>query len=307
MKTYYSSVGLGVLCKLIGKTRQAYYKTRNKKEAQLFEASIIVELVRRERDIAKRVGARRLLLILEDELLAHNIKLGRQKFIEILRENGLLVKRRKRKPKLTDSRHKLPHYPNKARNLGIKCSEQLWVSDITYIKVRDVFCYLILITDAYSRKVMGYNFARRMDTAFCLVSLNQALEARSYSDRELMHHTDRGTQYCSFDYTDKLKLSKIIISMTERGDPLENPLAERMNRTFKDVFGLDENFGTFQKAQQQIDKSVAYYNSRLPHSSVDYLTPQDAHHRQGHLKKHWTYYWREAQDESVQINAYTPI
>lgn len=307
MKSYYSSVGLGLLCELIGKTRQAFYKTRNKKERQLFDASIIVRLVIRERETAKRVGARRLLLILEFELLSHNIKLGRQKFIEVLRENDLLIKRRKRKPKLTDSRHKLPLYPNKARNLSINCSEQLWVSDITYIKVRDVFCYLILITDAYSRKVMGYNFSRRMDTAFCLESLNQALDLRSYPERELMHHTDRGTQYCSFDYTDKLKLSKIIISMTEHGDPLENPLAERMNRTFKDVFGLDENFGTYQKAQQQIDKSVAYYNTRLPHSSIDYLTPQEAHDRQGYLKKHWTYYWRAAQDESVEINAYTPI
>ena len=307
MKSYYSSVGMGVLCELVGKTRQAFYKSRSKKERLLFDASIIIGLVIRERQTAKRVGTRRLLLILEVELLTHNIKIGRQRFNEILRDNDLLIKRRKRKPKLTDSRHKLPLFANKARSLSINCSEQLWVSDITYIKVRDVFCYLILITDAYSRKVMGYNFARTMDTAFCLEALDQALELRSYPERELMHHTDRGTQYCSFDYTDKLKLSNIIISMTERGDPLENPLAERMNRTFKDVFGLDENFGTYQKAQQQIDKSVAYYNTRLPHSSIDYLTPQDAHHRRGHLKKHWTYYWRAVQDESVEINAYTPI
>jgi putative transposase len=196
-----------------------------------------------------------LLAILREELLSHGISVGNQKFLDILRANDLLVNRKSRKPKLTDSRHKLPTYPNKSRNLQIDKSELLFVSDITYIKVFDSFCYLFLITDAYSRKVMGYNFSRRMTAKCCVVALERALKSRSYPERKLIHHSDRGSQYCAKEYVDVLNGNSIVregdpitISMTENGDPLENPLAERMNRTFKDTFGLDENFPTYEKA-----------------------------------------------------------
>jgi putative transposase len=306
MKAYYKRVGLGVLCGLVGKTRQAFYDKRDRKEKEQFDAWIIVSLVQRERKTAKRVGAKKLLKILREELLSHEIDIGNQRFIDVLRANDLLVKRRKRKPKLTDSRHKLPLFPNKAKNLHIDKSEILWVSDITYIKVFDEFSYLILITDAYSRKVVGYNFARNMTASFCAEALNMAIANRSYPDRKLMHHTDRGSQYCSKEYTDILKSKYIVISMTENGDPLENPLAERMNRTFKDVFGMDENFRNFEVAKKQTDLVIEYYNERLPHSSVDMLTPSKAHHKTGKLKKHWVWYWRESQNPKLEDNFYTP-
>lgn len=306
MKAYYKHIGLATLCGLIGKTRQAFYDVKERKEQAKFDASIIVDLVKRERKVAKRVGAKRLLMILREELLSHNIQIGTQRFIDILRENDLLVKQRKRKPKLTDSRHRLPVYPNKARNLHIDKSELLWVSDITYIKVFDRFCYLILITDAYSRKVVGYNFARNMTAKFCVEALKDALEKRSHPERNLIHHSDRGSQYCSAEYTDELKESSIQISMTENGDPLENPLAERMNRTFKDVFGLDKNFSTFAKAKEQVDEAIKYYNDRLPHTSIDLLTPSQAHHEEGKLKKHWKWYWRENHVPQLEDNFYTP-
>ncbi len=306
MKAYYRSIGLETLCKLVGKTRQAFYDKKQRKEQEKIDVSIIVELVMRERRIAKRLGARKLLLILRLELLNHGISIGNQKFVDILRANDLLVRRKSRKPKLTDSRHKLPTYPNKASNLHIDKSELLFVSDITYIKVFDSFCYLFLITDAYSRKVMGYNFSRRMTAQCCLVALNQAIENRSYPDRKLIHHSDRGSQYCAADYVKILIGNFIVISMTENGDPLENPLAERMNRTFKDVFGLDENFPTFDKAKTQVDLAIKYYNERLPHSSVDLLTPSQAHHKTGKLKKHWKWYWRHKQIPKPPDNFYTP-
>lgn len=306
MKAYYKGIGLEVLCSLVGKTRQAFYDKMHRKEKEKFDASIIVSLVQRERKVAKRVGAKKLLKILREELLDHGIAIGNQRFIDVLRANDLLVKHRSRKPKLTDSRHKLPVFPNKARNLYIDKSETLWVSDITYIKVFDKFCYLILITDAYSRKVVGYNFARNMTAKFCVEALNRALENRSYPDRKLMHHTDRGSQYCSKEYTDVLKSESIVISMTENGDPLENPLAERMNRTFKDVFGLDENFPTFDKANKQVNLAIKYYNDRLPHSSIDMLTPNQAHHKVGQLEKHWKWYWRENHIPQLEDNFYTP-
>ena len=306
MKAYYKHIGLKVLCGLVGKTRQAFYDKNNREEQARFDASIIVTLVERERAVAKRIGARRLLRILKEELLEHGISIGLQGFLDVLRANDLLVKKRRRKPKLTDSRHKLPVFPNIARNLHIDRSEVLWVSDITYIKVFDRFCYLILITDAYSRKVVGYNFARNMTAKFCCKALKDALNRRSYPDRELIHHSDRGSQYCSKEYTNILKRENITISMTENGDPLENPLAERMNRTFKDVFGLDENFLTFKKAATQVDQAIEYYNDRLPHTSIDLLTPNQAHHKTGALKKHWKWYWKERQVPKLEDNFYTP-
>jgi len=306
MKAFYKHKGLELLCGLVGKSRRAFYDSRDRKEQAKIDASIIVTLVQREREVAKRVGGKKLLHILREELFCHGISLGNQKFLDILRANDLLVKRKSRKPKLTDSRHRLPTYPNIVRNLQIDKSELLFVSDITYIKVFDNFCYLFLITDAYSRKVVGHNFSRRMTAQCCVVALNQALENRSYPKRETIHHSDRGSQYCSAEYVKVLNGNCIKISMTENGDPLENPLAERMNRTFKDTFGLDENFPTFIKAKTQVDLAVKYYNERLPHSSVDMLTPNEAHHKTGRLKKHWKWYWREKQIPKLPDNFYTP-
>lgn len=306
MKAYYKHVGLATLCGLVGKTRQAFYDADQRKEREIFDTSIIVALVKRERKIAKRVGGKRLLLILKENLLMHGIKIGNQKFMDILRANDLLVKRRKRKPKLTDSRHKLPLFLNKARNLQIDRSEMLWYSDITYVKVFDRFCYLILITDAYSRKIVGYNFARNMTAEFCTTALKEALKERRSPQRKLMHHSDRGSQYCSARYTSTLLNASVEISMTENGDPLENPLAERMNRTLKDVFGLDQNFSTFERARKQVELSVQYYNDRLPHSSINMLTPNQGHHKIGKLKKHWKWYWKESQIPQLEDNFYTP-
>ena len=306
MKAYYKGVGLEVLCSLVGYTRQAYYKRQAQIEKEKFEASIIVDLVLEERKIAKRVGSKKLYLILKSELGRHGIRIGKDKFHEVLRANDLLVKTKRRRPKTTDSRHKLRVYPNKARNLRIDRSELLWVSDITYIRVGDRWHYLMLITDSYSRKVVGHHFSRRMDTQLCVMALEKALGNRSYPERSLMHHSDRGSQYCSEKYTNMLRLAKIIISMTQKGDPLENPLAERMNRVFKDTFGLDETFNSFHHAQHVINQAVEYYNGRLPHSSIDLLTPTQAHHRVGRLNKHWKWYWREKQILPLEDNFYTP-
>lgn len=186
MKSYYKATGLGVLCGLVGKTRQAYYEYSWRIEKAQFEDAIIVDLVKRERRIAKRVGAKRLHLILKIELESHGILIGRDKFLEVLRVNDLLVKKRRKHANTTMSRHHLRKYPNLAKDLEIDRAEQLWVSDITYLRVEGKHCYLILITDAYSRKVMGYNFGRSMDTAFCLEALRSALINRAFSQRQLM-------------------------------------------------------------------------------------------------------------------------
>ena len=296
MRAYYKDTGLGVLCGLIGKTRQAFYEQTWRADKARFEDAIIVDLVNRERKIARRIGGRKLYLILQLDLERHRIKIGRDKFFEVLRANELLVKRRKQRVQTTMSRHRLRKYPNQVKALQIDRSEQLWVSDITYLSVAGGHGYLILITDAYSRKVVGYNFGKRMDTAFCLVALEQALVHRRYLERQLMHHSDRGVQYCSKAYVARLEQANISISMTEQGDPLENPLAERMNGIFKDNFAMDRDFSTFEDTQKQVQQAIQYYNERLPHSSLDMMTPDQAYDRIGNLKKHWKWYWKEKQE-----------
>ena len=269
------------------KSRQAYYGYSNRKEREILEDSIIVDLVRQERQIAKRVGSKRLHLILKPDLERHDIKIGRDLFHEVLRSNDLLVTKRKNRQRTTNSRHSLPKYPNISKEITVTKAEQLWVSDITYIRVDKGFCYLILITDAYSRKVVGYNFSRNMTAAFCVEALKMALSKRQFPGRLLTHHSDRGIQYCSALYVGALAAEGIKISMTEHGDPLENALAERMNGIFKDNFDLGQNFSDFDTARVCIDEAVNYYNNKLPHSSCNMKTPAQAHSMEGVLKKHW--------------------
>jgi transposase InsO family protein len=287
MKAYYKTVGLAVLCGMFGKTRQAYYEQKWHKEKLLFEDAIIVDLVKKERLVARRIGGKTLYLILKPELEARQIRIGRDRFYAALRDNDLLIKRRRKRTVTTMSRHRLPKYPNLAKEQVVDKAEQLWVSDITYIRVGEGFCYLILITDAYSHKIVGYNFGTSMDTAFCMEALQMALSGRQYPKRKLMHHSDRGLQYCSVAYTGKLKKEKIVISMTENGDPLENAIAERINGILKDSFEMDRTFSSFEEAEQFIEEAIDYYNNRRPHLSCDKMTPNEAHTHTGKLKRHW--------------------
>lgn len=295
MKSYYRAVGLAALCGLFGKSRQAYYEQLWHEEKALFEDAVIVDLVKEERRPARRVGGRNLYQVLKAELNARQVHVGRDRFFDVLRQNGLLVKRRRRRAVTTMSRHGLPLYPNLAKALEVSRAGQLWVSDITYIRVGEGFCYLILITDAYSHQVVGHNFGDCMDAAFCLVALKTALSSRPGPlGPGLVHHSDRGLQYCSKLYTDMLKAERIAISMTENGDPLENAVAERMNGILKDSFELDRTFPSFGEARASILEAITYYNERRPHSSCGMLTPKEASERTGPLKRHWKGYAEKA-------------
>lgn len=288
MKTYYKNkVSIGFLCGLFGYTRQAYYKQLIFNEQKRFETALVVDLVKEERKIAKRIGGKKLFRILSPSFEKHGIKLGRDAFFDILRANELLVKPKKRYRITTNSKHYLRKYDNLVVDVQVSAPEQVWVSDITYIDVQGSHAYLILITDAYSKQVMGYHFAQKMDTAFCLVALRAALAQRQYPHQALIHHSDRGLQYCSFAYTEELTRNNISISMTQNGDPYENALAERMNRTFKSEFDIGRTFDSFEQAKVEIEKAITYYNTVLPHLSCDLLTPKQAHQCKGALKKHW--------------------
>jgi transposase InsO family protein len=282
-----------VLCRLFGKTRHAYYDHQWRRQDQTLKDDIILQLVHKIRNTSlPRLGTRKLLVLLKPELDAHQIKIGRDYLFDLLEEHKLLIRRRKRKVFTTDSRHWMRKYANLTRELIITRPEQLWVSDITYIRVGNQWGYLSLITDAYSRKIMGIGFRNDLLALGCLEALQMAYDNRSYGQHSLIHHSDRGCQYCCKDYVDLLNAHHIAISMTERGDPYENALAERMNGIIKEEFNLYSSPENFENTYQHILKSVTAYNAIRPHGSCNNLTPCQAHTKEGELKKTWKNYSR---------------
>jgi putative transposase len=208
-----------------------------------------------------------------------------------------LIRQRKRKVFTTDSRHWMHKYANLVKGMDITHAEQLWVSDITYIRVQNQWGYLSMVTDAFSRKIMGYCFRPDMLALGCIAALQMALDARSYSGQALIHHSDRGSQYCSGDYVDLLGGESIAISMTQSGDPYENALAERMNGIIKGEFNLYSSPVNFEQTYGKIQNSIKAYNELRPHGSCDYLTPCQAHEQGDVLKKRWKTYPRKWQKD----------
>lgn len=233
------------------------------------------------------IGTRKLLHDLGAQIQDHGIKMGRDQLFDLLRFHGLLVRRRKRGVRTTDSSHWLKKYPNLIQGLELTAPEQLWVSDITYVKTVEGYSYLSLITDAYSRKIVGHTLHPNLESTGCLEALTMALDARMSPNTLLIHHSDRGVQYCSFAYVELLLSNLISISMTQSGNPYENALAERMNGIIKSEFFPRRIYQNHKEAKKAIDKIVLVYNTRRPHSSLDYLTPGDAHNMTGLIPKRW--------------------
>jgi transposase InsO family protein len=197
-------------------------------------------------------------------------------------------RRKRRKPLTTDSGHPFFKYPNLIRELEVVRPNQLWVSDITYIPVGAGFCYLSLITDAYSRKIVGWCLWENLKRDGTVQALKEAMSsAAAKSLRGLIHHSDRGLQYCSSEYTELLSSNGVIISMTEKGDPYENAIAERVNGILKSEFGLGNRFQSYADAVEAVRKAIHTYNTLRPHASCDYLTPEQAHGWEGKLKSKW--------------------
>jgi putative transposase len=245
------------------------------------------------------MGTRKLHLKIAPLLEAHGIQIGRDHLFDLLQRHKLLIRRRKRKVITTDSRHWMRKYNNLTINLRCERPEQLWVSDITYIRMGNQWGYLSLITDAYSRKIMGYSLRMDLSAQGCIDALQMALANRLYVKRALIHHSDRGSQYCSADYVRILKENDIVISMTENGDPYENALAERVNGILKTEFNLYSSSGGFEQTCELVKNSITAYNEHRPHSSCDMLTPNQAHLQQGVLKKRWKQYPKKGVDSNL--------
>jgi putative transposase len=279
------------LCRLAGYTRQAYHKRQQREEREAVRSELVVQEVARVRARQKRIGARKLLYVLRDFLGRHEIGMGRDAFFDLLREHSLLVRRRRlRKPRTTFS-GPWRRYPNLIRDLVPTGANQVWVSDITYVRVGEGFAYLSLVTDAYSRKIVGYHLSRSLSAKGCVAALRMAL--RDNPQREgLIHHSDRGLQYYSSAYVALLG-SRIRISMTEKSDPLENAIAERVNGILKDEL-LEKRFESFSEARVCVAEAVSVYNHHRPHLSIEMLTPAEAHSRTGSLKRLWKNYFSKS-------------
>ncbi len=263
------------LCRLFGYSKQAYYKHQQCRIRHEYARRKALDLVCQVRYSLPRLGTRKLHFKLKEQM-----PVGRDKLFEILRSEGLLIARKRRYSKTTDSRHWMKKYPNKIAHLDINRPEQVWVSDITYITTINNFQYLHLVTDAYSKQIMGYRLSATMSAVETNHALLMAINNRRYPDAPLIHHSDRGLQYCSQLYTGTLKSHRIDISMTEQSDPYENAVAERVNGILKDEFGLDDCFENIEQLQKQTEQAITLYNKYRPHLSNQLLTPEQMHQQQ---------------------------
>jgi transposase InsO family protein len=288
------------LCALFGKTRHALYDHQWRRSREVFVDDIILHYVEEQRKQLPRLGTRKLLYKIAPLLVTHGIEVGRDYLFELLDRHKLLIRQRKRKVITTDSRHWMHKYESLVKGLDCRRPEQVWVSDITYIRMANQWGYLSLVTDAYSRRIMGYCLRMDMSARGCKEALQMAINSRCYKDQPLIHHSDRGSQYCSEDYVKMLKQNNISISMTQNGDPYENALAERMNGILKTEFNLYGTQCGYEQTYQLVRDSITAYNELRPHSSCDYLTPQQAHQLKGSLNKRWKQYprkWARQQNE----------
>jgi transposase InsO family protein len=290
MKHDFPNFGLERLCGLFGKTRAAIYDHRKRLQRDKLQDELVLQHVKKIRETLPRLGTRKLHFKLAPRLLDYNIKIGRDYLFDLLAQHQLLIRRRRRKMITTNSRHWMRKHSNTIEDVAIVRPEQVWVSDITFIRLNNQWGYLSLITDAYSRRIMGYSFRTDMATQGNIDALQMAIINRQYPDKQLIHHSDRGSQYCSNAYVETLVKNNITISMTQNGDPYENALAERMNGILKVEFNLYESTSGFENTYKKIAASIQAYNEERPHSSCDMLVPSQAHKCSGELKKRWKKY-----------------
>ncbi len=285
------------MCGVFRYSKQAYYKQLHQTENTAVKEEVIVGLIKKKREIWKRGSGRNLHHSLKPDLKQHNIKMGRDKFFDLLRNNNLLIKPKRIRAKTTCSYHHFNKYNNLIKDATAQRCNEIWVSDITYIwlKQQDSFCYLNLITDLYSRKIVGHCVHEDLSVKGSITALQEALKQRRNKTENLIHHSDRGVQYCCHAYVEILQKNKIKISMTQSGDPLENAVAERINRTIKEEFTNDRelHFSSIEEAKAEVKRFVHFYNTRRPHRSINWHTPNEAHQLNGEIKRVWKSYYKQ--------------
>lgn len=294
MKDSYPHISLVRFCRLLGVTRQAHYQHRWHAQALGIEHELVLQQVHAIRHDHRRLGGRKLHGMLEPFMLEHGIKMGRDALFDLLADHRLLVRRLRTRVITTRSSHWLRKWPNLIRERHLTGIGQLWVSDITYFRTRkEGVVYISLITDAYSRRIVGYHLSRDLEAMSSMKALRMAIDQAGTIPEGLIHHSDRGVQYCSQKYVDLLQENGITISMTENGDPLENAVAERINGILKQEYLDLDQVDTVQEAIAALDRAVSLYNGGRPHSSINMFTPDQVHFGSLPVKRTWKNYYRK--------------
>jgi transposase InsO family protein len=266
------------LSRKLGMSRQNYYKKRKQRERKAADGGLIGQLVRGERALQPRLGGKKLLRLLKPQLAQEGINIGRDRFFGVLREQGLLLEPLPTAPRTTDSRHSLPVFRNLVKDLELDGPNQAWVADITCIRTDEGFLYLSLLMDRWSRKTVGCHAGDTLEAEGALRALNRAL-ASLPAGASPTHHSDRGCQYCSHRYVEKLQARGLAISMTGELHCYENAHAERLNGILKQEYGLGVSLRSKQQALRAIDEAVVLYNTRRPHVALNFETPEHRHRR----------------------------
>ena len=274
---------------MFGKTRQAYYKQKKETYKESLNEDLVLTVVRKIRETQKRTGGRKLLEMVKERVEQEQL-MGRDAFFNLLRSHGLHVRKRKFRAVTTNSYHWLHKYPNLIKGLSPERPNHLWVSDITYINTENGFLYLYLITDAYSRKIIGWQLSDNLGSDNAILALFMAISQLPANCGEIIHHSDRGIQYCSLKYVKILENHKINISMTENGDPYENAIAERVNGILKTEWLYEMDLHGYTDALAAVSQVIKIYNTERLHSSIEMLTPDQAHSCTGKLKRLWKSY-----------------
>jgi transposase InsO family protein len=290
MKQNYRRYSLQSLCGLFGYSRQAFYKQQRLQLIEQSRDGLILQQVLNIRNEQPRCGTRKLAVMLQPFFKKQNIHIGRDAFFYLLSKNKLLIRKRKRSTHTTNSKHFFYRYPNLVAHFTPLHAHELWVADITYIPMKERFAYLYLITDAYSRKIVGFHVSDDMRVTSAIIALQKALDQKP-ADAIVIHHSDRGLQYCSNDYVALLKAHHARISMTQNGDPYENAMAERVNGILKTEL-ISDSYADLKAAMQHIARCITVYNYKRVHSSLNWQIPDKVHTQQGPQIKKWKNYYK---------------
>ncbi|MDQ3191851.1 MAG: IS3 family transposase [Bacteroidota bacterium] len=297
MKQDFQHIGIARICGWFGITRQAYYQNNWEVISTVIQEELVLQKVHEIRHEHPRMGARKLHGEMQSFLEEHDVKMGRDILFDLLSANHLLVKKRKRSVHTTNSFHYYRKYPNLIRDFVPTGINQLWVSDITYWKVGNNHIYISFVTDVYSHKIVGYQLAETLEAIESVRALKMALSVfkRTESNFQLIHHSDRGIQYCCKQYVKLLQDYNIGISMTENGDPRENAVAERVNGIIKDEYLHNYDVTSFKEAQELLKSVVGLYNNARPHMSIGNLKPNQVHNSIEPIKtkKLWKNYYEK--------------
>jgi putative transposase len=272
-----SGVNVQRVCGKLGMSRQNYYARRQERQRRAVDGELVAGLVRRERQLQPRLGVRKLHHKLKGELAEAGVKLGRDRLFEELAQRDLLVPPLPaHHPHTTQSRHNLPVFKNLVAEVVVELPNEIWVSDLTYLRTREGFSYLSLITDKYSRQIVGWHVAESLEALGCVSALEMALAVLPEGARPI-HHSDRGSQYCCHQYVERLEQRGLPVSMTETNHCAENALAERMNGILKQEYGLGQEFASKAQGRAAARQAVWLYNTQRPHTALGYRTPAEVH------------------------------